>query len=416
MTEHPAAPSRHPANRPAHRPPDHLRVRHPWAILGTGSHLPGEPVPSARLSRSLGLADDWIEDRTGIRQRHHAPDGQAASDLAAAAARQALDAAGLRPADIGLIVLGTSTPDELGPSTACRVQALLGAHNAAAFDVAAACTGFVYGLQTAIGWLATRHDTTPHDSSPTIPRNAPHDTPQNAPKPAPHTASRHPAPTTSPTTSPTASSTASPIEPTRAPAPARHALVIGVEVYSRFLDPTDRATAALFGDGAAAAVVGPVPAPYGIASLELGSDGTRADDVLIPAGGSRTPASPATLAARGHTIHMDGRAVRDFITRTLPRLVREGTEPSGLKPADLALVVPHQPNPKLVAAVAADIGLDPGQTVIAGHDVGNIGAASLPYALDRAVRTRGIAPGELVLLAGFGAGLTWGHALICWPP
>ncbi|MFC9974578.1 3-oxoacyl-ACP synthase III family protein [Spirillospora sp. NPDC127200] len=356
MTRNPAAPSRSPLNRPARKPPEHLRVRHHWAIRGTGSYLPGPPVPSARLSRALGLADDWIEDRTGIRRRHHAADGQAASDLAARAAEQALQAAGLRPRDIGLIVLGTSTPDELGPSTACRVQALLGAHHAAALDVAAACTGFVYGLQTAIGWLATQSGAAPH------------------------------------------------------------VLVIGVEVYSRFLDPDDRATAALFGDGAAAAVVGPVPAPYGIASLGLGSDGTRADDVLIPAGGSRAPASPATLAARDHTIRMDGRAVRDFITATLPRLVREGTEPAGVKPADLALVVPHQPNPKMVAAVAADIGLDPDQTVITGHDVGNIGAASLPYALDRAVRTRGIAPGELVLLAGFGAGLTWGHALICWPP
>ncbi|MGI5169607.1 3-oxoacyl-ACP synthase III family protein [Spirillospora sp. CA-253888] len=361
MTQNPEAPIRSPQNRPAHGPPHRPRVRHHWAIRGTGSYLPGPPVPSAKLSRALGLADDWIEGRTGIRHRHHAADGQAASDLAARAAERALHAAGLRPDDIGLIVLGTSTPDELGPSTACRVQALLGAHRAAALDVAAACTGFVYGLQTAIGWLATRHGTARHGA-------------------------------------------------------ARHALVIGVEVYSRFLDPGDRATAALFGDGAAAAVVGPVPAPYGIASLELGSDGTRADDVLIPAGGSRAPASPATLAARGHTIHMDGRAVRDFITDVLPRLVREGTEPAGIKPADLALVVPHQPNPKMVAAVAAGIGLDPGQIVITGHAVGNIGAASLPYALDRAVRTCGIAPGELVLLAGFGAGLTWGHALIRWPP
>ncbi|WP_084000289.1 3-oxoacyl-ACP synthase III family protein [Actinomadura kijaniata] len=342
--------------QPAAAPPAPPAPAQRWAIRGTGAFLPERRVPSSELSESLGLPADWIEERTGIRTRHVAGDAQAASDLAAVAARRALEAAGLRPADLGLIVLGTSTPDELGPSTACRVQALLGATGAAAFDVAAACSGFVYGLQAAVGWLATQRGAAPY------------------------------------------------------------ALVIGVEVYSRFLNHRDRATAALFGDGAAAAVVGPVPAPYGVLSLTLGSDGTRAGDVLIPAGGSRLPATPDTLATAGHTIHMDGRAVREFITATLPRLVDEGCQAGGVKPADLALVVPHQPNPKLVAALADRCGLDPDQLVIAGSDVGNIGAASLPYALDRAVRTRGIAPGELVLLAGFGAGMTWGHALISWPP
>ncbi|MEW2358940.1 ketoacyl-ACP synthase III [Spirillospora sp. NPDC029432] len=356
-TRHPD--TRHSAHRYAeHRPPEHPPPDHrAWAIRATGSYLPGPPIPSEDVSRELGLDPGWIERRTGIRGRHAAAPGQAASDLAAEAARRALDAAGLGPRDIGLIVLGTSTPDELGPATACRVQALLGARRAAAFDIAAACTGFVYGLQAAVGWLATAR-----------------------------------------------------------PGPAPHALVIGVEVYSRFLDPGDRATRALFGDGAAAAVVGPAPAPYGIGPLTLGSDGTRAGDVLIPAGGSRRPAGPGTLAERAHTIHMDGRAVRDFITEIFPRLVGEAAEDAGVKPADLDLVVPHQPNPRLVASLAAEAGLEPAQLAIAGHDAGNIGAASLPYALDRAVRTRGIAPGELVLLAGFGAGLTWARTVVTWPP
>jgi 3-oxoacyl-[acyl-carrier-protein] synthase-3 len=138
--------------------------------------------------------------------------------------------------------------------------------------------------------------------------------------------------------------------------------------------------------------------------------------VLIPAGGSRTPATAETLAGLGHTIHMDGRAVRGFIERIFPRLVAEATEAAGIKPADLDLVVPHQPNPRLVAALAPGAGLDPGQLAIVGHDVGNIGAASIPYALDRAVRTGRLAGGDLVLLAGFGAGVTWGHTLITWPP
>ncbi|QXJ19787.1 ketoacyl-ACP synthase III [Actinomadura graeca] len=335
------------------------RAPHPrtgWAITGTGSYLPSRRVPSSDLARSMGLDPGWIEDRTGIRGRHVAAEEEAASDLAAAAGRRALERAGLTPADLGLIVLGTSTPDELGPATACRVQALLGAAGAAAFDVAAACTGFLFGLQAAVGWLATQRGAAPY------------------------------------------------------------ALVIGVEVYSRFLDPGDRATAALFGDGAAAAVVGPVTGPYGIGPVTLGSDGTRAGDVLIPAGGSRAPAGPGTLSALGHTIHMDARAVRDFIARIFPRLVADASDAAGIKPADLALVVPHQPNPRLVASLAAEAGLEPAQLAIAGRDVGNIGAASLPYALDTAVRTRGIRPGELVLLAGFGAGLTWAHTLITWPP
>ncbi|KAB2349208.1 ketoacyl-ACP synthase III [Actinomadura rudentiformis] len=325
-------------------------------MRGTGSYLPDQQVASEELSLAMGLAAGWIEDRTGIRHRHVAGSGQAASDLAAGAARRALEAAGLTPQDIGLIVLGTSTPDELGPSTACRVQAVLGAPQAAAFDVAAACTGFVYGLQAAVGWLATQRGKPPY------------------------------------------------------------VLVIGVEVYSRFLNTGDRATAALFGDGAAAAVIGPAPPPYGIASMGMGADGTRAGDVLIPAGGSRTPASPGTLASLGHTIHMDARAVRSFIVDVLPRLIAEATDDAGVKPSDLSLVVPHQPNPRLVESLAEHAGLAPGQMVIAGQDVGNIGAASLPYALDRAVRTRGIGEGEVVLLAGFGAGLTWGHTLIVWPP
>ncbi|WP_433471772.1 3-oxoacyl-ACP synthase III family protein [Spirillospora sp. CA-142024] len=327
-----------------------------WAIRGTGAHLPRDFVPSDELSRELGLDPSWIERRTGILRRHVAASGEAASDLAAAAAEQALAAAGLAAADVGLIVLGTSTPDVLAPSTACRVQAVLGARRAAAFDISAACSGFVFGLQAAIGWLAAQRD------------------------------------------------------------PAPYALVIGVEVYSRFLNRHDRATAALFGDGAAAAVVGPAPAPYGIGPVTLGSDGSGAGDVLIPAGGSRRPASAETLAASGHTIHMDGRAVRDFITAIFPRLVAEATEAAGIKPADLALVVPHQPNPRLVASLAPAAGLEPGQLAIAGQEVGNIGAASIPYALDRAVRTGRIGPGDPVLLAGFGAGLTWAHTLITWPP
>ncbi|MEV5572275.1 ketoacyl-ACP synthase III [Spirillospora sp. NPDC052269] len=337
----------------------------PYAIRGTGAYLPEQRIPSTELSAGLGLDPHWIESRTGIRARHRAAPDQASSDLAAHAARDALAAAGIDAGDLALIVLGTSTPDEIGPATACRVQALLGAHRAAAFDVAAACTGFLHALQTAAGLLT---------ASPTVPDGAA-------------------------------------VRPGGGP----YALVIGVEVYSRFLDPADRATSALFGDGAAAAVLGPVPAPGGITAMGMGADGTRADDVLIPAGGSRRPATEATVAALDHTIRMDGSAVRDFIIDVFPRLVTEVTGAAGVKAGDLALVVPHQPNPKLVASLAPAAGLDPAQLAIAGQDVGNIGAASLPYALHRAVTDGRVHAGDQVLLAGFGAGLTWAHVLITWP-
>ncbi|RMI28899.1 ketoacyl-ACP synthase III [Actinomadura harenae] len=340
-------------------------------MRGTGAYLPEQRITSTELSTALGLDPQWIESRTGIRARHRAAPGQAASDLAAHAARDALAAAGIDAGDLALIVLGTSTPDELGPATACRVQALLGAGRAAAFDVAAACTGFLHALQTAAALL--------------------HGTPGTPGTPAPGNTARP-------------------------PGGGPYALVIGVEVYSRFLNPGDRATRALFGDGAAAAVLGPVPAPYGITAMGMGADGTRADDVLIPAGGSRLPATADTLAALDHTIHMDGAAVRNFITDVFPRIVADALDTAGVKTTDLALVVPHQPNPKLVASLAPAAGLDPGRLAIAGQDVGNIGAASLPYALHRAVTDDRLYPGDQVLLAGFGAGLTWAHALLTWPP
>lgn len=331
-----------------------MTVEHHYSILGTGSYLPDEIVGNDALEMRLGLPAGWIEERTGIRCRHRAAAPEATSDLAAAAARRALASAGVEPRQLSLIVLGTATPDELGPASACRVQALIGAHRAVAYDISAACTGFLFGLKMALGHLREE------------------------------------------------------------PYGQGYALVIGAEVWSRFLDPVDRGTAVLFGDGAAAAVIGPVPAPYGIGRIHLGSDGYHAGDVLIPAGGGRLPATTATVAAREHTIRMDSKAVRDFIADVFPRLVAEAVAEEGVSTESVRLVVSHQPNPWLLADLTEPAGLTHRQVVIASRETGNIGAGCLPYTLDRALRDTPPGRGDLVLLTGFGAGLTWGRAMVRW--
>ncbi|MFJ5231268.1 3-oxoacyl-ACP synthase III family protein [Kitasatospora sp. NPDC088391] len=321
-------------------------------VWGTGRYVPERVRPNAEVAGTVGVTPEWIAERTGVRQRHVAADGQAASDLAAAAVRRALDSAGVTADRIGLLVCATSTPDELGPATACRVQALVGAAGAVALDVSAACSGWLFGTKVAHDWL----------------RGA--DGPMLA-------------------------------------------VVVGVEAYSKFVDPADRATAVLFADGAAATVLGPVEPPGGLGGFRLGSDGTLADRVLIPAGGSRLPADGKTLAAGEHRIRMDGRFVSRFIREAFPRMLHETLRAHGLTVADLDHVITHQPNPVLLHRLAEESGLADRMTVV-GDLVGNIGAASAPYALATAHAEGRLRPGDLILLTVFGAGMTWGSALLRW--
>ncbi|WP_405020749.1 ketoacyl-ACP synthase III [Kitasatospora sp. NBC_00070] len=321
-------------------------------VWGTGSYLPARIRDNAEVAEAVGVSPEWIRERTGVTTRHVAAAGQAASDLAAEAVRSAAAEAGIDPADLGLLVLATSTPDELGPSTACRVQGLLGATRAVALDVSAACSGWLFAAKVAHDWL--RED------------------------------------------------------PTRG-----CAAVVGVEAYSKFLDPADRGTAVLFADGAAAAVLGPVAAPGGFTDFHFGSDGSLADYVLIPAGGSRHPASAATLRDGSHLIRMDGRSVSRFIKEVFPRLVHESLDRNRLKLDDLACVVAHQPNPVLLRDLARELGITESQLIVVGDRVGNIGAASSPYALATAARGS-LRPGDTVLITVFGAGMTWGSALLRW--
>ncbi|MFI6684284.1 3-oxoacyl-ACP synthase III family protein [Streptomyces sp. NPDC050485] len=325
----------------------------PIGIRGMGSYLPRRIRSNEEVARQTGVTAEWIRERTGVRTRHVAAPDEAASDLAACAVRAAATAAGIDAADISLLICATSTPDELGPSTACRVQALLKAEHAVALDVGAACSGWLFAIKVAHDWL--RADRTP-----------------------------------------------------------RYAAVVGAEAYSKFLDPTDRATSVLFADGAAAAVLGPVGDEEGFQDFDFGSDGTLADTVLIPAGGSRRPADTVTLAAKGHFIQMDGRAVSRFISATFPRLVHESLTRNSLSLSDIDCLIAHQPNPVLLHRLGRELGCDERILVIVGDEVGNIGAASAPYALAAATARHTLGPGDRVLITVFGAGMTWGSALLTW--
>jgi 3-oxoacyl-[acyl-carrier-protein] synthase-3 len=326
-------------------------------VLGTGSHLPTAVRSNEDVAAATGVTPEWIEERTGVRKRHVAASDEAASDLAAAAVDRALRSAGIDAAQLSLLVCATSTPDELGPSTACRVQARVGALRAVALDVSAACSGWLFAVKVAHDWLLQE-------------------------------------------------------------AQPGFAAVVGVETYSKFLDPNDRGTSVLFADGAAATILGPVPPTAGFSDFRLGSDGSLADWVLIPAGGSRRPADARSVADGSHHIRMNGREISRFIRATFPRLVREALERNGLALDALDRVIAHQPNPLLLRRLGEEIGLKPDRLVIVGDEVGNIGAASAPYALASAAARGLLTPGDLALVAVFGAGMTWGSALLRWsePP
>jgi acetoacetyl-CoA synthase len=322
-------------------------------VLGTGSYVPERVMDNAELARIVGTTAGWILERTGVLERRVAAADQATSDLAIAAGERALAASGVDRCEIDLVLLATSTPDQPLPATACTVQAALGLTNASALDVDAVCTGFVYATQVARSMLLT---------DPTL----------------------------------------------------RHALVIGADTYSRILDYSDRRTACLFGDGAGAAVMGPVRAGTGISYARLGADGTKRDYVEIFGGGSREPASAATVANGRHYFRMRGRAVREFVDECFPQIIKETLDGAGLQLPDIDLIVPHQANMRLLASCAEACGVPATQLYLCGDRFGNTGAASVPLALDTAVAEGRVRPGDEVLLVAFGGGMTWGGILIHW--
>ena len=313
-------------------------------IVGTGGYLPARLLRNADLEKLVDTTDQWIVERTGIRERHVAGEGELTSDLATHAARRALDAAGIVPASVDLIIVATTTPDRVFPGTACIVQAKLGIANAcAAFDVQAVCSGFVYALATAANFIKARQ--------------------------------------------------------------ARTALVIGAETLTRITDYSDRTNCILWGDGAGAVVLAASDAP-GIISTHLHADG-RYEALLYTDGG---PSSGS--AAEGPKVRMQGNAVFKMAVNTLDAIVDETLAANGLAKTDIDWLVPHQANIRIIQATAKKLGMGMERVVLTVDRHGNTSAASIPLALDVAVRDGRIRPGQTLLMEAFGGGFTWGSALV----
>ncbi|SYX82747.1 beta-ketoacyl-acyl carrier protein synthase III 1 [Paenibacillus alvei] len=321
-------------------------------IIGTGKYVPERVLTNADMEKMVDTNDEWIVSRTGIKERRIAAEHEATSDLAFYAAEKALQAAGISAEELDLIVVATVTPDMSFPSTACLVQKRLGATKAAAFDLSAACSGFVYGLANASNFIAM--------------------------------------------------------------GTYKYALVIGAECLSRITDYTDRNTCILFGDGAGAAVLGPVPEGRGFQSFVLGADGNGGELLKIEAGGSRMPASAETVENKRHFLYMNGREVFKFAVRIMGNAAEEALEKAGKKKEDISLMVPHQANTRIIHAALERLNLSEDKCVINLPYYANTSAASIPLALAEAAEQGRIQEGDTILLVGFGGGLTWGASVIVW--
>jgi len=323
-------------------------------VVGTGSYLPAHVVTSAEVGEAAGVTGDWVRDKTGILSRRQAKADEATSDLAVIAGRAALEDAGLVASDVSLVLVATSTPDSPQPPTACVVADGLGVRpGTAAFDINAVCSGFVFALVTAERLL-------------------------------------------------------------RGGDGHIHALVIGADIYSRILDPTDRRTAVLFGDGAGAVVLGPVPRGRGLVAGRLaGFPGDR-DLIEVPGGGSRFPTTAQTLADGLHHFTMNGRGVREFVTEHVPGAVHDFLLDADRSVADVDHFVPHQANGRMLRDLSDAIGVRWEAMHTTYENFGNTGAASVPITLDEAARSGAVAEGDMVLLAGFGGGMAMGLGLLRW--
>ncbi len=319
-------------------------------IAGVGSFLPEKILYNSDLERMVDTSDQWIVERTGMRQRRIADENVSASDLAVPAGKKALDNAGLAPEDVELIIVGTSTPDMLFPSTACFVQARLGAHRAVAFDLLAACSGFTFSLATANNFLKSGG--------------------------------------------------------------YKNALVIGAEVYSSIVNWEDRTTCVLFGDGAGAVVLKAEESESGILSTHIFSDGSKADYLYAPGGGSSHRFTPEMVSDKKHCLVMDGRRTFTVAVKSMARAANAALEFNSISASDLKLVIPHQANKRIITAVAKQLGMADEKFFSNVEKYGNTAAASIPIALDEALREGRAKKGDLILTVTFGGGFTWGSALI----
>ncbi len=319
-------------------------------IIGTGHAYPTGVLTNADLEKLVDTSDEWITSRTGIKQRRKAAPGEYTSQFAVKAGRQALERAGLDASDIDLIVCATTTPDQILPSTGCLIQAELGASNAAAYDLFAACSGFLYGLTT--------------------------------------------------------------VEPMIRTGQISRALVIGAEVLTKYVDYTDRSTCVIFGDGAGAVVLAPVAADKGILATKIRSDGRFAEQLYAPGGGTRMGLTHESIDNGMNFFKMKGNELFKIAVRSMAEISREMLDKAGYTKEDIKVFIPHQANQRITDAVAKNLGV-PDEVVysnIAQH--GNTSSASIPIALNECVESGKISEGDLVLLAAFGGGVTWGATLI----
>ena len=321
-------------------------------ILGTGFYVPEKIITNADLEKIVETSDEWIVERTGIKERRIAEDNQPMSDLAMKAAQNALADAGVAAEDLDLIIVATLTSDRIIPSTACMIQNLLGAKHAAAFDLSAACSGFAYAASVAAQFIET--------------------------------------------------------------GAYKKALVIGAETLSKYINWEDRNTCVLFGDGAGAAVLGQVEEGYGILSFDLGSDGSGGDAIQIPSSGSLMPVSKESIDQKLNLIHMNGRDVFKFAVKAMGKTVKNSLAKIDMPQEKIDWLVPHQANIRIIESAAKRLSMPMDKVIVNIHKYGNMSAACIPIALAEAAAAKRFKKGDIIALSGFGAGLTWASCIIRW--
>src|SRR5256714_777817 len=319
-------------------------------IIGMGHSYPEGILTNADLAKIVETSDEWITSRTGIKQRHKARPDEYTSQFGLRAAQQALDRAGLKPDDIQIIVCATTTPDQIMPSTGALIQAELGAVNAAGMDVFAACSGFLYGLTMVESMIRT--------------------------------------------------------------GAIKYALVIGAEVLTKYVDYTDRGTCVIFGDGAGAAVLGPVPEGKGILATKIKSDGRYEEQLYAPGGGTKLGTTHQTIDEREHFFKMKGNELFKVAVRSMADISAEMIEKAGYTVDDIDIVVPHQANQRITDAVASRLGVPEEKVYSNIAEMGNTSSASIPIAIDECIQSGRIKEGSLVLLTAFGGGITWGGTVV----
>ncbi|MDO4178567.1 MAG: beta-ketoacyl-ACP synthase III [Phascolarctobacterium sp.] len=321
-------------------------------ILGMGCYVPEKVLTNFDLEKIVDTSDSWIQERTGIKARHIAADDEATSDLAYNAAIKALAAANVKPEDIDLIIVGSASNDHNWPSTACILQNRLGCTHAAAFDLIAGCSGFVYNLAVASQMVKTGL--------------------------------------------------------------YNHVLIVGAETLSRIINWKDRNTCVLFGDGAGAAVVGEVEEGYGVLGIDLGADGSGMKALYQPSGGSREPATHETIDKAGHTIHMNGPEVFKFAVKIMGKTALNSIEKAGLTPEDIDWLIPHQANLRIINSAAKRLKMPMEKVWVNVDKYANTSAASIPIAMCEAIEAGALKKGDNIVLDGFGAGLTWASIVLKW--